>query len=281
MAPPLAAAAVALLEAGALLARDDLEQAGLAAVDRLGSAFFQSGRGLAHSLNAEGTPRLEGLLVDQVAGLEAFLAAAQVRASGSDLQRAQDLFRFCAANLRRDAGYFIDRVDDRLAVGMMRRPLVPFEANGRLALAGHRLTGLTGEASYRQVGEAALGALAGAIPKMDWQDAPYLEALLAAGHGQARIHLRAGDGEPAATVALARAARLLPVPGLVVIPAGGPAPAGSKLPGDGKQAGAYVCLDSECLGPVTAAADLPAAMAAVTEQQGNRREAASTAPPGR
>ncbi len=281
MAPGLAGAAVALLEAGALLERTDLEEAGLAAVDRLAAGFYRSGRGLAHILDADAKPQLEGLLLDQVAGLEAFLAAAQVR-SGQDLERARDLFQFCEANLRRGAGYFVDRVDDRLAVGMLRRPLVSYADNGRLAVAAYRLAALTGEGRYRTVGDAVLGALARAIPKMDWQDAPYLEALLAAQRPPTRIVVSRRDGSDPGGLALARAARLLPVPGLVVLP-GGPGPLEAKLalPGKGRAPGAYPSLGEACLGPVARPRDLLAALESLAETPAAREAGLGEAAAGR
>jgi uncharacterized protein YyaL (SSP411 family) len=253
IAPSLAEAAAALLEAGALLGRSDLEESGLETVDYLTRHFYRRGRGLVHYLGSDGQGRRSGLLLDQVAGLETYLMAYQVRGDEEDLGRAEDLFRFCRANLRRDSGHFIDRVDDRAAVGKMRRPLVSPALNGRLALAAYRLAVLTGDPAYRSAGDATLGALAGAVDKMEARDAPYLEALLAAVNAPIRAVVVPGD-DPQQQLSLRRAALLLPVAGAVTVTPKSPErSSGDQLtrPPADAVAGVYLCSPSACRGPFT------------------------------
>ena len=137
-------AVVALLEAGALLGREDLETAALRALDAVLGQLYERGRGVRRAVVPAGTPVPPALLIDQAAVIEALLAAHAARGRPIDRERAEDIFAFCLANLRVGAGPFIDRVEDRQAVGLLRRPLAPLADNGRLALAGIRLAILSG-----------------------------------------------------------------------------------------------------------------------------------------
>ncbi|MFQ5669751.1 MAG: DUF255 domain-containing protein [Acidobacteriota bacterium] len=261
-------AVVALLEAGALLGRDDLEARALRLVDFMVEKFYRRGRGVSHVVNPRtGQGQQQGLLIDQVAALEAFLAASQVRAGGADLKRSEDLFGFCTRNLRRPAGYFVDRLQNRLAVGSMRRPIVSYGMNGRMALVAYRLFGLTGEPSYRQAGDAVLGALSSAIPKMRGRDAPYLEAVLAGRMPSLRLVLVPGGGRD--PVPFRRSFSLLPLAGGVSIlgpPDQRPVLAGQvSLPAT--EPGAYVCRGERCVGPVSRPAGLLEAARAASRQQ--------------
>ncbi|MCZ6833768.1 MAG: DUF255 domain-containing protein, partial [Acidobacteria bacterium] len=247
----LAMAAMGLMEAGALLEDDKLEQAGLAAVDYVVDHLYAQGRGVARYLDEEGTPRFRGILADQVAALEALLMAFQVRGLPEDLKKALDIHAFCRANLRRPAGYFIDRVKNAEAVGKMRRPKIHRDLNGRLALASFRLASLTTNPDLRVVGEQALGALRGTIPHMSGAHAaPYAEAVLAASSPLARVVLPFAAGN-----ALRRAALLLPAAGGVVILQGDPEPGSETEAG-----GAMVCVGDHCVGPVVDPRALAAAL---------------------
>jgi uncharacterized protein YyaL (SSP411 family) len=269
-----------LLEAGALLGREDLEQAALAAADFLAARLYQRGRGLFRYLGRDGEGKIPGLLLDQVSGLEAFLMAYQARGKPGDLERTEDLFRFCKGNLRGEGGFYIDRVEDRLAVGKLRRPLVPLALNGRLALAALRLASLTGKEEYRETGLEILGSLATAVDKMSPSDAPYVEALLAAREAPFRTIIVQGGG---ADAALRRAALLLPLPGVVTLAAsqeGLPELlAGSGGPGEGAPPGAYLCAGTSCVGPRLEPAELlGAALTARTQASGGETESMEKPP---
>jgi len=247
----LAMAAMGLMEAGALLEDDKLEESGLAAVDSIVRHLYTRGRGVARYLDESGTPRLRGILADQVAVLEALLMAFQVRGLPGDLERALDIHAFCRANLRRPAGLFVDRVSNAEAVGKMRRPRIHRGLNSRLALASFRLASLTTTPAWRLVGEQILGALRRTIPLMSGAHAaPYTEAVLAASLPPVRAVLPADAGR-----ALRRAALLLPAAGSVVILRGGPQP-GSAPPA----AGAMICVGERCVGPVVDPGALAAAL---------------------
>jgi len=272
-----------LLEAGALLGREDLERAALAAIDFLAARLYQRGRGLYRYLGRDGEGSLPGFLLDQVSGMEAFLMAYQARGRAPDLERAEDLFRFCTGNLRGEGGFYIDRVEDRLAVGKLRRPLVPLALNGRLALAGLRLASLTGKEEYRETGLEILGSLATAVNKMGPSDAPYVEALLAAQEAPFRTILVQGEDGGAADAALRRAALLLPLPGVVTLAATQEdlpdLLAGSGGSGEGARPGAYLCAGASCVGPRREPAELLGAALAARDQAADRgTESMETSP---
>jgi uncharacterized protein YyaL (SSP411 family) len=244
-AEAMAVAAVGLMEAGAVLQDEGLEKLGLAAVDFISGHLYARGRGVARFLDNEGNPRLRGVLADQVAAMEAFLTAYVVRGRQADLEMALDVLQFCRSNLRRPAGYFIDRVSGGEAVGALRRPLVTSSANGRVALAAFRLAALTGDPTLRDVGLAALGALASAIPRLNHADAAYAEAVMAAAGPQIKVVLPLG-----ADAGWRRAALLLPAPGLAVL-----------YDGDHAAAGASLCRGSACAGPFETPRALAGALA--------------------
>ncbi len=242
----MAVAAVGLMEAGAVLADDDLEQLGLAAVDFISTRLYAPGRGVARYLDREGQPRLRGVLEDQVAAMEAMLVAYQVRGRSEDLDRAMELLQFCRTNLRRPAGYFIDGVTDAQAVGAMRRPLVAASMNGRVALAAFRLAAITGDDALRTMGLEAIGALSQGIPRLSHADAAYALAVLAAAGPQVKVVLPAG-----ADAGLRRAALLLPAPGVAV--------SHEALLAD---EGVSLCLGADCSGSYRTAEELVAALKA-------------------
>ena len=248
-----AGAAVALLEAGALLGRDDLEAAGLRTVDVLVRRVYRKGRGLARTVSSSDEAQIAGLLVDQVSVLEALLAAYEVRGDPGDLERARAVASFCRANLRREAGHYVDRTADRAAVGKMKRPVVDLAANGRIALALIRLAALTGDPSPREEAAAVLGALGGVAVHMTEREAPFVEALLALQRQPVRLVVF-GPPEVPEVLALRRAAQQLPEVGAVVVPV---APGSSTPVGPGwppapeREAGtAWVCAGERCRGPV-------------------------------
>ena len=254
-----AEAAVALLEAGALLGRVDLESAGLGTVDWLAERFYRKGRGLARTLDERGRVQSPGFLSDQVSGIEAFLAAYQVRGRPSDLTLALELVEFCQVNLLRDPGYFIDRVEDAASVGKLRRPIIHWGVNGRMALAMLRMAALTGSSKLRTASTAAVGALAAAVPKMTEGDAPYAEALLAL--ASPPVWVVVPDGmEDVEALALRRAALLLPVAGVLVVPLepdpNSPPARGLMAPEERPGPGAWVCDGTDCVGPVGEPAEL-------------------------
>lgn len=248
----MAMAAMGMMEAGALLEDDKVEQAGLAAVDYVGKHLYARGRGVARYLDKTGSPRQRGLLADQVAALESLIMAFQVRGLPEDLELALDIHAFCRANLRRPAGFFIDRVESAEAVGKMRRSRVHRDLNARLALASFRLATLTTNPDLRSVGEQALGALRGTIPRMSGaRAAAYTEAVLAASSPPMRVVLSLAAGPT-----LRRAALLLPMPGGSVL-----------LQQDSEQgreggatAGAMVCVGDACVGPIIEPGGLFAAL---------------------
>jgi uncharacterized protein YyaL (SSP411 family) len=204
-----------------------------------------------------------------------------VRGEAADLARAEDLLRFCRSNLRGEGGYCIDRVEDRLAVGKLRRPLVSFALNGRLALAALRLARLTGKEEHRETALEILGSLATAVDKMRPDDAAYAEALLAA-RGEPLEAVLVGGEEAAREAALRRAALLLPVPGAVVHPAAGGRGrallSAAGLSAEEIEPGAYLCSGTACAGPVRDPAGLPSA-ALAARKEAERSSGESTARP--
>ena len=209
-----ARAVVALLEAGALLGREDLETAALGALDATLGRLYERGRGVRRAAATAGAAVPPALLTDQAAMLEALLAAHAARGRALDRERAEDIFAFCLANLRVASGPFIDRVEDRQAVGLLRRPLAPLADNGRVALAGIRLALLTGSDAPRQVAAEVLGALSGALEHLGGDDAPYVEALWALRGPPLIVRFAGREPDPK----LRRASFLIAWPGLTLAP---------------------------------------------------------------
>lgn len=250
--------AVALLEAGALLGRHDLEAAGLRTVDVLVQRTYRAGRGFTRTVAGKSGVHVEGLLADQVSGLEALLAAYQVRGAATDLRRAREVAEFCRVNLRHPAGYFLDRSINLAAVGKMKRAVIGFGANGRMALSLWRLSTLTGDGHLRTEAAAVLGALGDSLARLTERDAPYLEALVALRDPPVQI-IVSGPPEGTGALALRRAARLAAPAGSVLVPAGVDLAGGPlDLPTDwqASAASAWVCQGERCVGPVHEVADL-------------------------
>ncbi len=224
---------------------------------------------MARYADADGVPRRRGILADQIAATEAFLAAYQVRGRDDDLRRAVDVMRFVRTNLTHPVGYLHDRVDDPEAVGMLRRQRIPLDLNARAALAAMRLDTLLPEGGFMAAAEGILGPLEAAISRLDGlTDASYGEALLAYAQPGARVEL-----EGPVSHDLRRAALLLPVAGLAV---------SRTAPAAGEDGAARLCFASRCGERVRRPAQLLASLEAMvsTSGSGNGEEAsANPAPP--
>ncbi|MFQ5718099.1 MAG: DUF255 domain-containing protein [Acidobacteriota bacterium] len=255
--------AVALLEAGARYRDTGWTAAGLDLADVVARRAYRPGRGVSPAVSVAGKPSIDGLLVDQVAAMEAWIAAFEIRGRPADLERVRALAAFCDANLRDPAGFYIDRSPDLSAVGKMKRPMVNLSTNGRLALALLRLSVLSGDPAWRERAVAASGALRTATSRMGAADAPYVEALGALAAPPIRVVVP-GAFESSGVLALRQAGMMLPEPGAVVVPAGAGAPvAGVPAPAERGAETAWVCVGEHCSGPVTTSEQMRAALASL------------------
>jgi uncharacterized protein YyaL (SSP411 family) len=263
---------VALLEAYRVLNLEGARDRALATLDMLVAKAYDPAKGMFHSL-ADGVPRIEGLLEDQVFILAALLDAFQVTGTRSYFDRALELMEI---TLRRfwdgKAGGFFDTaqdLSDRHGSLTMRRK--PFQdsptpaANAVAALVLDRLAALADRRDYADKAEATLALFA---PKA------VQHGLFAATYGLALIHhLRApvdivvvGRGDDKRTSDLLRAAYQAPCagkrvfafdPGVVhnrELPTGF-ANTLPSLPLDGAPV-ALVCEGSTCHAPVQTPAAL-------------------------
>jgi uncharacterized protein len=154
-----AAAAMAYLEAGALISRADCKERALNAIEFLWSRCRVNDR-MCHYF--DDAPRLVGLLMDQARAGSAMLHAYRVTGDAKYFERAQLLAEIILAWLKNPGGGFYDR--EARELGFLKTPLTDFDQNGATAsffLALHRETG---SATYHDGARWALRAAVGDPP---------------------------------------------------------------------------------------------------------------------
>ena len=157
----------ALLEAHRVLGEEGARERALATLDMLVAKAYDPAKGMFHSL-ADGTPRIEGLLEDQVLVIAALLDAFEVTGTGFYFQRALELMEI---TLRRfwdeKAGGFFDTAQDLTdRQGSLTMPRKPFQdsptpaGNAVAALVLDRLDVLADREDFGEKAEATLALFA-------------------------------------------------------------------------------------------------------------------------
>jgi len=256
----------ALLDAYRVLDEDGPRDRALATLDMLVAKAFDPAKGMYHSV-VEGTPRIEGLLEDQVFIIAALLDAFEVTGTNFYFQRAIELMEI---TLRRfwddEAGGFFDTAHDLAdKPGSLAIPRKPFQdsptpaANAVAALVLDRLDVLADREEFGEKAEATLALFASKAAQM---------SLFASTYGLALVqHLRApvqvvvvGRADDERTTDLIRAAYQAPRAGKRVLAfephvveernlPDGLAATLPHLPFDGAPV-ALVCEGSACQPPV-------------------------------
>lgn len=155
-----AAAAAALIRAGAALGEGALVERGLAGARFLRDTRWRAGRGVARAvIGGEGLLTLS--LEDLAETAWAFLAAYEATGDRTWLDAAADIARTGVANLRDPkTGALADSLVDPAAPGLLGVPLYPIEANSQMVRVLVRLFWLTGERRYADAAREVLRSFA-------------------------------------------------------------------------------------------------------------------------
>ena len=167
-----AAAAVAYLEAGALIDRADCKERALNVIEFLWSRCRANDR-MCHYY--DGAPRLAGLLIDQARVGSAMLHAYRVTGDAKYFEHAQSLAEFIVGQLKNPDGGFYDR--EARELGFLKTPLTDIDQNGAAASFLLTLHRETGAAHYRDAALWALRAGAGEPVSYDLHSARMGRAL--------------------------------------------------------------------------------------------------------
>jgi len=256
----------ALLEAYRVLGKEGERNRALATLDMLVSKAFDHEKGMYHTL-VEGTPRIEGLLEDQVFIIAALLDAYEITGTRLYFDRALELMEITLRRFwdEKEGGFFDtaqDLADRHGSLTTQRKPFQDSPTPAANAVAAQVLDRLDVLADREDFGEKAAATLALFAPKAGQY------GLFAATYGLALLHhLRApvdvvvvGPAGDERTVNLLRAAYETPRAGKRVfafeprtvqardLPAGLAATL-PELPFDGVPV-ALVCQGSACHPPV-------------------------------
>jgi uncharacterized protein YyaL (SSP411 family) len=169
--------------------------------------------GLLYHVAAPGeTPRISGLLGDQVAYLRALLDAYEMSGEARMLGRAQAHADATIAAFEANEGGFYDRAD-RDTLGRLEVPDRPITENGLMIESLLRLSALLHEVAYREHAERALLLYVKSFARAMSFSAAYVRAM--ARYLAPELTVRV-TGDLAAGTPLRRAARQLPSPFVAV-----------------------------------------------------------------
>ena len=162
LSAPNARAGAALIQAGKLLADDELVRAGRAALDLVLEAAVTRGRGVGHVIAPVADPRV--YLQTQAETALGLLDGYGATGEGGYLDAAQEIVDFVRANLKdpKDSLYQ-DHLASTRSIGLLAGERRPLRANVRLARA---MVGLARHGRgdlYRREAAALLGAMAGEL----------------------------------------------------------------------------------------------------------------------
>jgi uncharacterized protein YyaL (SSP411 family) len=174
----------AYIRAGELLDDPAISEFAINSLDRLMAATYTPGAGVSHTAAGEGSVR--GLLPDQIAAIDALLAAADASAREPYRMLAAELGHFCASSMwDRQRGGFFDRIagDGPDALGLLREGVKPFVLECQAAAVLIRLARATSSPEFADLAAGTLAALA-----PDFR----LQGPLAAEYGLAMLELDRG-----------------------------------------------------------------------------------------
>ena len=154
-----AAMASAALRAGRVLDDAPLAEFAVRSLERIVELCYEPGAGMAHY--HDGSPRVRGLLADQIAMADAQLDAFE--ATGNVVYRmvAEELVLYAIRTMWDDSrGGFFDRIaDPEDDVGLMQAPLKPFTVNCAAARVLRRMARLCSRPTLTETADRALRAV--------------------------------------------------------------------------------------------------------------------------
>ena len=259
--------ASAMLAAGALLDRPDVEQHAITTLERI---FQEAGgddgaSGVAHALGGD----VAGILDDQVQVAAAAVDAWEWTGEPRWLARATALMDHVWDTYRADDGGLYDRASEE-GEGFLSQRLTPVQdaptpsPNGVAAIVLGRLAEHTGDERWRTRATELLEAVAGGLADLHLHGAALLLGL--DWNLRPAAHVVVVDDGTAGGTALRRAARSAWRPRKVLTSLGRdgrtqglPAPVRAML--DGRAPRAYVCVGTHCAPPAESPAALEQALA--------------------
>lgn len=153
-----------LLRAADVLQAARYSDLALLTIERLVPVVYAQSAGVAHYLEG-GSPRVRGLLVDQIETCAALLDLADASGNRVYLELAEELLRGCLRkHWRAESGGFLERLRSASGggdIGRMGDPCVPLAVN---CLAARVLARLARETGHDDLRSAALATLAATAP---------------------------------------------------------------------------------------------------------------------
>jgi uncharacterized protein len=166
-----ATATTALLAASAVLDQPDIARAALSSFERVLLACYRPGGGVAHYL--DGDARVRGLLVDQIAAMDALVAAFDLTEDEPYRMMAEEIGHYAVQTLWDDRGAgFRDRAAHPDDVGLLGVARTPFVANCEAARVLASVARTSGEQGFLDRAKAAL-TCAAATARAEGPDAAY------------------------------------------------------------------------------------------------------------
>jgi uncharacterized protein YyaL (SSP411 family) len=264
-----AQAAGALLVSGPLVERAGADAAawrdrGVAILESLWTRLLDDGLMCRYF---DGSPRVRGLLVDQVWSAWAALAAFASTADSVWLERTGALIAQCDELFDAAAEVYVDRLPLSDDAGRLAERTVSLEENALMARVLLAYGAASGQTACAQRAENILRRLARDYERQGMFAAGYASAVLDVLEPPIDAIIGGATGDPRSQK-LREAALRIAVPPLRVIPIDPPREPqrAAALGYDGAHAGAYVCRNKTCFARVSDPGEMNAAFAAAAGQ---------------
>jgi uncharacterized protein YyaL (SSP411 family) len=255
--------ASALFEAGAHLARPELDEHALVTLDRLfrEAATPDLTGGMGHAIGSD----VSGIVEDQVYVAQAVLDAYEVSGERRWLDRAEQLMAHVMTEYSGDDGALLDTPRESGGEGFLSRPITPIQdsptpsPNGIAGIVLSRLAELTGRDEWRSYRDDLLEALAGAAEQLAIFGAALIRAIDWAVMPATHIAIVGADDERTAALVLEARRAYRPRKVITRLAPGAPTdhlPEHLRAMVDGAAPRAYVCAGTQCTAPVETAAEL-------------------------
>ena len=111
----------------------------------------------------DGGPKLQGLLIDQVATADALLSAYALTGDEPYRMMAEEIGLFMLRTLAAPGGGFYDRTFDSADLGLLRSRRLPFAGNCEAARVFAQLARVSRESAFQGVARGALDCVAAEI----------------------------------------------------------------------------------------------------------------------
>ena len=236
-----------------------LREFALKSIQRVLGAAYDSKENVLHHYVSDGSPRVEGLLVDHVAFGEALVDAYQSTGDATYLKYAKQLVRRIDETLldAENGGYY-DSPPNPDSPGYLRRLEKPVDENSVASILLTRMYHTTGEETYIQRAKSTLEALSGRYQNYGYMAAIYALAVDLFLNEPTRIVI-VGAKEEARTTELHEATLRAYEPRKLVVRLD-PDIDKEQLDRLGYSAAeepqAYICFGKTCLSPVTEPAEI-------------------------